>query len=88
MVLSRFKNIEILEIGHERELDLVLHRRDLQVGHDRAQLRHGARGSGAAITDKPRRLVVPLTVEKVDGVLERSIYAVVVLGCDKDVAIK
>src|SRR6266481_1516978 len=88
VVLRRFENAEVLKIGHERELDLVLHGSDLDVSHDRTQLRHGSRGSGPAIADKPRRLVVPLTVEKVDGVLERPIYAVVVLGRDKDVAVE
>src|SRR2546423_11999784 len=88
VVLRRFENVEVLKIGHERELDLVLHGRDLEVGHHRAQLRHGSRSARTHITDKPRRLVVPLTVEKVDGVLERPIHAVVVLRSDKDVAVE
>src|SRR4029077_7801105 len=60
VVLRRIKNAEVLEIGHKRELDLVLHGGDLDIGHPRAQLRYGSRGAGTAITDKPRRLVVPL----------------------------
>ena len=87
-VLRRFENVEVLKIGHERELDLILHGCDLEVGHHRAQLRHGSRSARTAITDKARRLVVPLTVEKVDGVLERPIHAVVVLGRDKDLAVE
>jgi len=83
VVLRRFKNVEVLKIGHERQLDLILHGRDLEIGHDRAQLRHGSRSARTAITDKSRCLVVPFMVEKVDGVLQRPIDAVVVLGCDK-----
>src|ERR1700731_3195065 len=33
VVLRRFKNVEVLKIGHERELDLVLHGGHLEVGH-------------------------------------------------------
>src|SRR5438876_11479516 len=43
---------------------------------------------GAAVGDEADRLVVPLGVQVVDGVLEHARGAVVVLGCDDDEAVE
>src|SRR6266567_1355668 len=43
---------------------------------------------GAAVGDETDRLVVPLGVQVVDGVLEHARGAVVVLGCHDDEAVK
>jgi hypothetical protein len=42
------------------------------------------RAAGRAVADEARRLVVPLGVDEIDGVLERAGNAVIVLRRDED----
>ena len=69
------------ELGDERDEDRLDGRRHPQGRHHRLERGLGPRPGGhAAVADEADRLVVPLDVQVVEGVLEGGVVAVVVLG--------
>jgi len=83
LLRPRPEHREALEVAEEREGDLSANVGDLQLPHDEAEAFDGPGAARPAVSHEPRRLVVPLGVEVVDGVLERARGAMVVLGVTK-----
>src|ERR1700674_1105903 len=88
MIGSRLEDAEVFKVGKHREQDLVAHGGDLYLCQHQTQLLRSARSAGAAVTDEASRFIVPLGKQKIDGVFERAGDAVVVLGCDEDIAVE
>ena len=86
--LGRFEYAEILEVCEQRKPNLRADCGDLQFGHNQSQILHGTCSHGPSIGNESRRFVVPLVVQKIDGVFERGGSAVVVLRRDKDIAVE
>ena len=79
---------EVLEVGHQRERDLVADVGDLQLAHHQAQVLDRAGAADGAVADEAGGLVVPLGEQEVDGVLQRAGGRVVVLRGDEDEAVE
>src|SRR4051812_8256905 len=82
VVVARLENTVVLELGRERERDLLPDVCHLQLAADETKVFHRARAAGRAVGDEPHGLVVPLGIEIVERVLENAGGAVVVLGRD------
>src|SRR5467141_3113048 len=80
----RLEDAEVLEVGVERDRDLVADVRAHQLSHDESKVFDGPDAARAAVTDETRRLAVPLLVEVVDCVLQRARRGMVVLGRHED----
>src|SRR5699024_9003660 len=74
----------VLGLEHRGEGDLPPHDVHLRVGEDPPPLLHRADAGVRAVGDEGGALVHPLGVEHVEGVLQRSRHAVVVLCRDED----
>src|SRR6476659_6339121 len=79
-VAAGLEDAEVLELGDQRERDLLAHVGHLQLAGHEAEVLGGARATDRPVGDEADRLVVPLGVEVVDRVLEHAGGAVVVLG--------
>lgn len=88
LVGGRAELAEVLEVGEQRESDLVADIGDLEFAHHQSQVLDGSGATDAAVADEAGGLVVPLLVEEVDGVLQGAGGGVVVLGSDEDVAVE
>ncbi len=84
VVVARLEDGVVLEIGQQRQRDLLAHVGHLQFRADQPQVLGGPGAARQAVGDEPGRLVVPLGVQEVEGVLEHSGGGVVVLGSDHD----
>jgi len=61
----------VLEVGEQGKKNLRSHVGDLKLRHDRAKLfDRAAAAGGGAVAHEPCRLVVPLRVHEVDGILQ------------------
>ena len=74
----------VLELGQQRQRDLLAHVGYLQFRAGQPQVLGGPGAAREAVGDEPGRLVVPLGVQVVQGVLEHCRGGVVVLGGDHD----
>src|SRR5580704_9361430 len=88
VLFVRLKGREVLEVGEHRKRHLRSHVRDLDFAHHEPQILHRSDTASAAISDKPRRLVVPFVEEKVDRILQRRRSGMVVLGGDENVGVE
>src|SRR6266478_4432819 len=88
MLGSRLEDAEVFEIGEEGKTDLRFHVSDLQFPHHQSQMLHRACPRCAAVADESRRLVDPLVVEEINGILERARRPVVVFGRHEDVGVE
>jgi hypothetical protein len=86
--LSRFEYGEIFEICEQRKPNLRADCGDLQFGHNQSQILDGTCSPGPSIGNESGRFVVPLVLQKIDGIFERGGSAVVVLRRDKDIAVE
>src|SRR6266849_6186774 len=84
----RLEDAEVFKVGEHGEQDLVAHGGDLHLGQHQTQMLDRARPAGAAVADEASRLVVPLTEQKINRVLERAGDAMIILGRDEDKTIE
>src|SRR5258708_3447277 len=84
----RLENAEVFKVVKHGEQNLIANRRDLYLGQHQTQMLNRARTAGAAIADEAGGLVVPLSEQKIDRVLECTRDAVIILGGDEDVAVE
>src|SRR5215472_2500086 len=87
-VFAGLEHAEVLELGDERQRDLLADVGHLQFAGDQPQVLGGPGAADRAVGDESDGLVVPLGVEVVDGVLQHAGGAVVVLGGDDDEPVK
>src|SRR5260370_32763381 len=64
------EDAEVFEVGIHGEQDLEAHGGHLYLRQHQTQLLDRARAAGAAVAHEASRLVVPLTVQKIDRVLK------------------
>ena len=88
LVWCRLEDTKVLEVYKERSLHLHTYGCNLQFCHHQTQLFDRAHAAGTAISNKSCNLVVPLFEQKVDSVLERGWYSVVVFRCHEDKCVK
>ena len=77
--LARNEGSVVLELRPERQCDLRAHIGQLQLAGDEPQVLDRPVAARAEVRHEADRLVVPLVVEEVDGVLQRAGRRVVAL---------
>src|SRR5258705_11949155 len=88
MLGMRIEDAEVFEIGEKGKTDLRFHVGDLQFSHHQTQTLYRAYPRCAAVADEASRLVDPLVVEEINGILERSRSPVIVFGRHEDVGVE
>ncbi len=76
------------EVSRQGQGDLAANGGNLQLCGDEAEVLDGAGTTDGAVAYERRRLVVPLRVDEVDRVFQRTRSGMVVLRSDEDVAVK
>lgn len=86
--LRRLDGTVLLQGVEQRDGHLVAGLQHVRVGHDPPPVLHRAGARERAVADEGDRLLHPLDVEDVEGVLQSSRHRVVVLGGDEDVPVE
>src|ERR1700729_1761387 len=86
--VERLLGVARLDHHRRQYVNRVAQRSHFQLHRYQAQLLDRARSAGVAVADKAHRLPVQLREDLVERVLQYRRVAVVVLGCDDEVAVR